>query len=194
MSHAGACGSVPRCVCELCLQIKLPLLVPEDKCRKGGSSGKGCTALEVFTYLLYGLCCPTEVQLGDKVLYLFSSPHLLTVCRMVEPAGEEMLLAEACGSRNMSCLGRSRGASCCLPLGEGNSLFCRRQESCWDVAGEMIPLLEVLTSEAKKLKLCPPTTLLLTVPKFLFPNEVLSLLTVLYNTVRSLLFSPTDVL
>lgn len=58
----------------------------------------------------------------------------------------------------------------------------------------MISLLEVLTSEAKKLKFCPPTTLLLTVPKFLFPNEVLSLLTVLYNTVRSLLFSPTDVL
>lgn len=53
MSSGGAYGSVPHCVCELCLQIKLPPLVSDDKTRKSGSSGKGCTALEVFTYLLF---------------------------------------------------------------------------------------------------------------------------------------------
>ncbi|XP_032299362.1 elongin-A-like isoform X3 [Coturnix japonica] len=56
--------------------------------------------------------------------------HLTDKWKLVEPAGEEMLLAEACRSWSMSCLGSNRGASCCLPLGEGSSLFCRRQESC----------------------------------------------------------------
>lgn len=46
----------------------------------------------------------------------------------------------------------------------------------------MICLLEMLTSEGRKLKPCPPATLLLTVPKFLFPSEALSLCTVLYST------------
>lgn len=53
----------------------------------------------------------------------------------------------------------------------------------------MISLLEMLTSEGKKLKPCPPATLLLTVSKFLFPNEALSLLAVLYNTQYILCFS-----